>query len=65
MAPKWMLIALQHVVQQYIFKSLDLISILRDRKKVMKPNHHELLGVGNDLDVNMDDVNLKMEGCER
>jgi len=26
-------------------------------EKVMKPNHHELLKVGNDLDVNMDDVN--------
>ncbi len=46
------------------FQKFGLDFHIEGWEKVMKPNHCEFLGVGNDLDVNMDNVNLKMEGCE-
>jgi hypothetical protein len=39
------------------FQEFGLYFHIEGWEKVMKPNHHELLRIGNDLDVNMDDVN--------
>jgi hypothetical protein len=39
------------------FQQFGLVFHIEGWEKVMKPNHHELLGVENDLDVNMDNVN--------
>jgi len=46
------------------FKEVGLDFHIEGWKKVGKLSHHELLGVGNDLAMNMDDVNLKMEGYD-
>jgi hypothetical protein len=46
------------------FQEVGLDLHIEGWKKVGKLSHHELLGVGIDLAMNMDNANKKMEGCD-